>query len=226
MQRRPLNRLGAFIIKTSFTTLTGDIKAPSRVLSGIQPTGIPHLGNYFGALKQWVQLQSVPNQEHLFMIADLHSITVPQNPKALPDNVQSLAIALLAMGIDPAKSVLFRQSKVPQHAELGWILFCRTPVSWLKRMHHWKSKLRHTSGDESAEEDEGLNVGLLSYPVLQAADILLYRATQVPVGEDQAQHLNLANMIAKSFNSHYKSKVFPIPKSLFGGCKFIRTRRH
>ena len=208
-----------------------DIKrSPKRILSGIQPTGTPHLGNYLGALQHWVRLQSTPGQESLYMIADLHSLTVPQNPRLLKEQVQSLATVLLAMGLDPHQSILFRQSRVPHHTELAWILFCQTPLSWLKRMHHWRSKLQQQQQqqqqsmgsenlgmeEEEEEEDEGLQVGLLSYPVLQAADILLYRASQVPVGEDQAQHLNLANMIAKSFNSRCKSNVFPLPKSLFG----------
>lgn len=189
-------------------------------LSGIQPTGIPHLGNFLGALAQWVQLQNSQKGTCLYSIADLHALTVPQNPQDLAQNTQSLAIALLAIGIDPAKSILFRQSRVPQHAELGWLLFCRTPVGWLRRMHHWKSKLDGSESEDALLDSPKLNVGLLSYPVLQAADILLYRASQVPVGEDQSQHLNLASMIAKSFNSHYKTKTFVVPKSLLGNIKF------
>ncbi|KAI8930125.1 hypothetical protein BC831DRAFT_421787 [Entophlyctis helioformis] len=219
-------------------------------LSGMQTTGIPHLGNYLGALRNWVSLQSppppppptdadadaqqadalvaakpAPPPHVLYMLADLHALTVRQEPERLRTAVFDLTCALLAVGIDPARAVLFRQSFVPQHAELAWLLFCRTPVSWVSRMHQWKAKLQMMgsaadAGDtDDGELDDGdvsreLNTGLLSYPILQAADILLYRATQVPVGEDQAQHLNLTAMIARSFNSHYKRHVFPIPQSV------------
>lgn len=172
------------------------------VLSGIQPTGVPHLGNYLGAIKNWVRLQDDYNC--IFQVADLHAITVPQDPKVLKSNSREIGLALIACGIDPSKSVLFRQSRIHEHAELGWTLFCRTPMNWLTRMHQVKSKTKDT-----------LHLGLLSYPVLQAADILLYKADLVPVGEDQEQHLNLTTMISKSFNSHYKTKVFKIPKGLY-----------
>lgn len=180
-----------------------------RILSGIQPTGIPHLGNYLGALKSWVEAQS--SNECIYSIADLHALTVPQIPSELVKNTKTLTVALLAMGIDTQKSILFRQSRVPHHAELAWIFFCRTPVGWVKRMHQWKTK----SGNNDATKDElisSLNIGLLSYPVLQAADIMLYKATNVPVGDDQSQHLNLAADICKSFNSHYRKNIFPVPQ--------------
>ncbi|KAL2913732.1 Tryptophan--tRNA ligase, mitochondrial [Polyrhizophydium stewartii] len=222
-------------------------------LSGIQPTGMPHLGNYIGALRNWVSLQdsAQPAQAAaaaagtaappsppsvLYMLADLHSLTVPQEPARLRASIRDLACALLACGIRPDASVLFRQSRVPQHAELGWLLFCRSPVSWVSRMHQWRAKLQLLSVPETAldgtadgrdaglsDQDIGsiaetvagsLNVGLLSYPILQAADILVYRATQVPVGEDQAQHLHLTSLIARSFNAHYGKQIFPVPQSL------------
>ncbi|KAI8588776.1 hypothetical protein BDZ88DRAFT_420457 [Geranomyces variabilis] len=220
------------------------------VLSGIQPTAVPHLGNYLGALANWVRLQDGDNGSSsspstaprvLYSIVDLHALTMPQEPATLRRNVKDMAACLLACGIDPAKSVLFRQSKVPEHSELAWILFCRTPIGWLSRMHQWKTKLQmlqQKSPDggsaatttasatlnlasleaSGAGEDAalaGLNVGLFTYPVLQAADILIYRATQVPIGEDQLQHMELASMAARSFNSHYKKDVFPIPKGIF-----------
>lgn len=174
---------------------------PSRILSGIQPTGIPHLGNYLGALRSWVEAQS--GNECMPMIADLHALTVPQVSKELMNNTRTLTVSLLAMGIDTNKSILFRQSRISQHAELAWIFFCRTPVGWVKRMHQWKTK---------AGSDASLNIGLLSYPILQAADIMLYKATKVPVGDDQSQHLNLAADICQSFNGHYGKKVFPVPQ--------------
>ncbi|KAJ3152976.1 hypothetical protein HDU86_005431 [Geranomyces michiganensis] len=219
------------------------------VLSGIQPTAVPHLGNYLGALANWVRLQDgdsggsaeAPAPRVLYSIVDLHALTMPQEPTALRRNVKDMAACLLACGLDPAKSVLFRQSKVPEHSELAWILFCRTPIGWLSRMHQWKTKLQmlqqsnpptgsaptttasatlnlasleaSNSGEDGALA--GLNVGLFTYPVLQAADILIYRATQVPIGEDQVQHMELASMAARSFNSHYKKEVFPIPRGIF-----------
>ncbi|TPX67653.1 tryptophan---tRNA ligase [Spizellomyces sp. 'palustris'] len=220
---------------------------PSRfrpcTLSGIQPTGVPHLGNYLGALANWVRLQDSRSADShvLYSIVDLHALTVPQDPIVLRRNVRDMAASLLACGIDPKRSVLFRQSKVPQHSELAWLLFCRTPIGWLSRMHQWKSKLQMlqqnnpnaaaittanatislmSGGNEDAKLDgdeniQGLNIGLLAYPVLQAADILIYRATEVPIGEDQLQHLELTVMAARSLNSHYKKEIFPIPKGIF-----------
>lgn len=259
------------------------------ILSGIQPTGVPHLGNYLGALRNWVKLQdqyigigenelldAAEDKEHgggksmnktgnkvLYSIVDLHAITLPQDPKLLSKNILDMATALLACGVDPKKSILFRQSRVPQHTELAWILFCRTPIGWLSRMHQWKSKIQDLkspstttdttsdpsntnrtntladmtlsllnessimSGEVAPTSDDfgsivldgvgtaGPGLGLLAYPVLQAADILLYKATKVPVGEDQLQHMNLTAMIAKSFNSQYGKEVFPIPKGVF-----------
>jgi tryptophanyl-tRNA synthetase len=169
-------------------------------MSGIQPTGIPHLGNYLGAIKPWKKLQ----KDELFIsIVDLHAITVHQDPNTLRKNTKEMAQSLLACGLSP-KNIIFRQSRIHQHAELAWLLSCRTPVGWLQRMHQWKTK----GGDDG-------HIGLLSYPILQAADILLYKATAVPVGEDQSQHMNLTSMITKSFNSTYKKQVFPVPKALY-----------
>ncbi|KAJ8326873.1 Tryptophan--tRNA ligase, mitochondrial [Batrachochytrium dendrobatidis] len=231
---------------TSLSSTPKPVQFPSCTLSGIQPTGIPHIGNYIGALRNWVDLQnqlSVPSKDAqssvlaspstLYMIADMHALTIPQDPVKLRANVRDMVCVLLACGIKPDDSILFRQSRVPQHTELGWLLFCQTPVSWVSRMHQWKTKLHlvpavtqdHTiSKSESSmneldvedhdDSSSNLNVGLLSYPILQAADILLYRATKVPVGDDQAQHLNLTSMIARRFNSCYNKNVFPIPQSI------------
>ncbi|KAJ3276994.1 hypothetical protein HDV01_000046 [Terramyces sp. JEL0728] len=178
-----------------------------RVFSGIQPTGIPHLGNYLGAITNWAKLQQT--HECFYSIVDLHAITIQQDPQLLRKNTSEMAAALVACGIQEKN--LFRQSKVPQHAELGWILFCNTPVGWLTRMHQWQTK--------SQKNEKKL--GLLSYPVLQAADILLYKTNLVPVGEDQLQHLNLTNDIAKSFNGNYKP-VFKEIKGLFSSDKSKR----
>ncbi len=179
----------------------------SRVLSGIQPTGNLHLGNYLGAIVHWVRMQ----EEHpcLFCIVDLHAITVWQDPAALRANTLEMAAALLAAGIDPAKAILFVQSHAPQHAELGWVLNCVARIGWLNRMVQFKEK--------AGKDREGASVGLYSYPVLQAADILVYKATHVPVGEDQKQHLELARDIAQKFNVDYGVELFPLPEPIIQG---------
>ena len=164
----------------------------ARVLSGIQPTGSPHIGNYLGALKNWAKIQY--DYDSIYCIVDLHAITVYQNPAELRTKIVELAGMLLAVGIDPKNSALVVQSSVPEHAELAWMLTCVTPVGWLSRMTHFKAK---------AEKQETAGDGILQYPVLMAADILLYQAAIVPVGDDQAQHLELTRDIAQRFNSLY-----------------------
>jgi len=175
-----------------------------RVLSGVQPTGNLHLGNYLGAIRNWVGLQT--SHECLFMLADLHAITVPQNPADLTRNTRETAAAYIACGIDPQKSVIFPQSAVSMHAELGWILSCHAPLGWLNRMTQFKEK--------SGKNKENAPLGLYAYPVLMAADILGYHATHVPVGEDQKQHLELARDIAGAFNRAYAQEFFPLPEPL------------
>lgn len=172
-----------------------------RVVSGIQPSGIMHLGNYLGAIQNWVPLQD--NHQCLFFLADLHTITVAQDPVELKRNSILTAATYLASGIDPSKSILFSQSNVPQHAELGWILSCMTSVGWLERMTQFK--------DKGGEDKARVSLGLFSYPVLQSADILIYKADLVPVGEDQRQHLELSRDIASSFNRYTKSDFFKLP---------------
>ena len=179
----------------------------SRILSGVQPTGNLHLGNYLGAIRNWVKLQD--SYECLFMLADLHAITVPQNPDELRAHVRETAAAYIACGIDPEKSVIFPQSAVAAHAELAWILSCHTPLGWLNRMTQFKEK--------AGRDRENAVLGLYSYPVLMAADILVYKATHVPVGEDQKQHLELARDIAGAFNRHYQKEVFPLPEPVIMG---------
>ncbi|MFN9791229.1 MAG: tryptophan--tRNA ligase [Holosporales bacterium] len=176
----------------------------SLVFSGIQPTGNLHLGNYLGAVRQWVALQ----QQHpcLFCIVDLHAITVSQNPAGLRRSVLETAAAFLASGIDPEKTPIYVQSQVPQHTELAWILSCFTPLGWLNRMTQFKEK--------AGKDKENAVLGLYSYPVLMAADILLYQATHVPVGEDQKQHLELARDIAGVVNRHYDAPLLTIPEPL------------
>ena len=174
-----------------------------RVLSGIQPTADSfHFGNYLGALRQWVDLQE--DYQPFFFIADLHAITVEQDPKVLRERCLRAAAQLLAMGVDPARSAIFIQSQVPAHAQLGWVLQCLTGFGEARRMTQFK--------DKSARNGEGAaSVGLFTYPVLQAADILLYRPHFVPVGEDQRQHLELTRDLAQRFNHRYK-KTFRLPE--------------
>jgi len=179
----------------------------NRILSGVQPTGNLHLGNYLGAIRNWVAMQQ--EYECLFMLADLHAITVPQEPSALRTNVRETAAAYIACGIDPEKSAIFHQSAVSAHAELTWILSCHTPLGWLNRMTQFKEK--------AGKHREEAMLGLYSYPVLMAADILVYKATHVPVGEDQKQHLELARDIAGAFNRHYQTEFFPLPQPVILG---------
>nr|XP_057938815.1 tryptophan--tRNA ligase, mitochondrial [Doryrhamphus excisus] len=186
----------------------------ARVFSGIQPTGVPHLGNYLGALVNWVSLQD-QYPSVLYSIVDLHSITQPQDPERLRTNILDMVASLLACGIDPDKAVLFQQSQVPEHAELAWILGCLTSMPRLRHLPQWKMKSR--------QRNEG-SVGLYTYPVLQAADILLYRATHVPVGEDQIQHLELAQDLARIFNNRYGA-LFPEPRALLGTTQKVKSLR-
>jgi tryptophanyl-tRNA synthetase len=174
----------------------------TRILSGMQPTNQLHLGNYLGALKNWVALQD--KGENLFCVVDLHAITVPQDPATLRQSTREITAAYIAAGIDPERSTIFVQSHVSAHAELAWILGCFTPMGWLNRMTQFKEK--------AGKDREGAPLGLYSYPVLMAADILTYKATHVPVGEDQKQHLELARDIAGAFNRRYEVDFFPLPE--------------
>ncbi|XP_023692939.2 tryptophan--tRNA ligase, mitochondrial isoform X2 [Paramormyrops kingsleyae] len=185
-----------------------------RVFSGIQPTGVPHLGNYLGALESWVGLQE-NYSSILYSIVDLHSITVPQDPAQLRKNILDVTASLLACGIDPSRAILFQQSQVSEHAELCWILGCLTSMPRLRHLPQWKIK--------SKQKNEG-SVGLYTYPVLQAADILLYRSTHVPVGEDQVQHLELAQDTARIFNNQY-GEIFPEPQALLSSMRKVKSLR-
>ena len=173
----------------------------ARVLSGVQPTGNLHIGNYLGALKNWVKIQY--DYESIFCIVDLHAITVYQKPEELRTNIHQLAALFIACGIDSKQSSIVAQSSVPGHAELSWMFTCVTPLGWLERMTQFKAK---------SEAQETIGSGLLQYPVLMAADILLYQAKIVPVGDDQRQHLELTRDIAQRFNSLY-GDTFVIPET-------------
>ena len=195
------------------------------IVSGIQPTGVPHLGNYLGALSNWLELQrsAGPDDELYFFTAGLHAITVPQKPAQLHDDRRNLFAILIAIGLDPQRCTIFHQDQVAEHAELGWLLGCLVPFGRLERMTTWKSKLA-TIGAEAS--DTSLQLGLFAYPVLQAADILLYRATHVPVGEDQTQHLELTRDIAHTFNRTTKSNFFARPECLTSPAKRILSLRN
>ena len=177
-----------------------------KIFSGVQPTGNLHLGNYIGAIKNFVDLQN-ENNECIFCVVDLHAITVKQDPKILKQNIRETAATFLACGIDPKKSIIFNQSSVSAHSELSWLLSCIARMGWLNRMTQFKEK--------AGKDKEKASVGLYIYPVLMAADILLYDATHVPVGEDQKQHLELARDISKKFNTDFDSPdFFKIPEPL------------
>lgn len=182
---------------------------PKVIFSGIQPTGIPHLGNYLGALTQWVRLQdeAAPDTKLLYSVVDLHAITVPQKAAELRRWRREMLAALLAVGLDPKRSTISYQSSCPAHSELMWILSCTASMGYLNRMTQWKSKLSLSSDTSALDEraKSALKLGLFSYPVLQAADILVHRATHVPVGEDQRQHLEFARECATGFNHTYGS---------------------
>lgn len=176
-----------------------------RLFSGIKPTGDLHLGNYFGAIKQWIGLQD--SYEAIFCIVDQHAITSSYDTEKLSEYVLKCACIYLAAGLDPAKSLITVQSIVPAHTELTWILNCLTPISWLERVPTFKEK--------ASKQTDNLNLGLLDYPVLMTADIILYKAEAVPVGEDQLPHIELAREIVRRFNTIYKV-IFPEPKGIIG----------
>ncbi|WP_425091350.1 tryptophan--tRNA ligase [Tropicimonas sp. S265A] len=179
-----------------------------RVFSGIQPSGGLTLGNYLGAMKRFVEMQET-GIETLYCMVDLHAITVWQDPAALTRNTRELAAGFIAAGLDPAKSMLFNQSQVPEHAQLGWIFNCVARMGWMGRMTQWK--------DKAGKHSENASLGLFGYPALMAADILVYHTTQVPVGEDQKQHLELTRDIAAKFNHDYGVEFFPITEPVIEG---------
>jgi tryptophanyl-tRNA synthetase len=187
-----------------------------RVFSGMQPTGNLHLGNYLGALTRWVEMQST--HECIYCVVDMHAITVPQDPAELRQATREVTAAYMAAGLDAKKSIIFNQSQVAEHAELAWVFNCVARLGWLNKMTQFKEK----SGDNR----ENASIGLYDYPVLMAADILVYRATHVPVGEDQKQHLELSRNIAQKFNNDFRARIaerghadgyFPLPEPVIMG---------
>ncbi len=181
-----------------------------RIFSGMQPTNRLTLGNYLGALKNWVKLQDEPNTECIYCVVDLHANTTGYNPETLKNSTREVAAAYIAAGVDPKKSIIFAQSSVAGHAELGWMLSCITPLGWLNRMTQFK--------DKAGKDKEKASAGLYTYPALMAADVLLYHGTHVPVGDDQKQHVELMRDIAISFNQHIaKRDFFPVPEPVIMG---------
>jgi tryptophanyl-tRNA synthetase len=188
----------------------------NRIFSGIQPTGNLHLGNYLGAIRNWVALQH--DYECIFCIVDLHALTQPQDPAELRNATREVTAAYIAAGIDPERCIIFNQSMVSAHAELGWLLGCLTPLGWLNRMTQFKEK--------APKQRDMAGLGLYAYPVLMAADILLYKATHVPVGEDQKQHVELTRDIAGAFNRRYQRDFFPLPEpQIFGEATRVMSLR-
>lgn len=179
----------------------------NRIFSGVQPTGNLHLGNYLGAIRNWARLQE--QYDCIYCVVDLHAITAPQDPDELRDNTREVTAGLLAAGINPAHNIIFNQSRVSEHAELAWIFNCVARLGWLNRMTQFKEK--------AGKHRDNATVGLYAYPTLMAADILLYKATHVPVGQDQKQHLELTRDIAQAFNSMFKTELFPMPEPLILG---------
>jgi tryptophanyl-tRNA synthetase len=188
----------------------------NRIFSGIQPTGNLHLGNYLGAIRNWVALQR--DFDCIFCIVDLHALTQPQDPDELRASTREVTAAYIAAGIDPERCIIFNQSMISAHAELAWILACMSPLGWLNRMTQFKEK--------APKQRDMAGLGLYAYPVLMAADILLYKATHVPVGEDQKQHLELARDIAGAFNRRYACDFFPLPEpQIFGTATRVMSLR-
>src|SRR5215831_11261468 len=188
----------------------------NRIFSGIQPTGNLHLGNYLGAIRNWVALQH--DYECIFCIVDLHALTVPQDPAELRAATREVTAAYIAAGVDAENCIIFNQSTVTAHSELAWILSCLTPLGWLNRMTQFKEK--------AGKDREAASLGLYGYPVLMAADIIGYKATHVPVGEDQKQHVELARDIAGAFNRRYEVDFFPLPEpQIFGEATRVMSLR-
>ena len=180
-----------------------------RVFSGIQPSGDLHLGNYLGALKRFVTMQDEGRFGTVYCMVDLHAITVWQDPDKLRSKTRELCAAFIAAGIDPERSILIAQSQVPEHAQLGWVFNCVARMGWMGRMTQWK--------DKAGKNAENASLGLFAYPSLQAADVLIYHATHVPVGEDQKQHIELMRDIAGKFNHDYGVEFFPLPEAVIEG---------
>ncbi|KAF2160655.1 hypothetical protein M409DRAFT_70203 [Zasmidium cellare ATCC 36951] len=205
---------------TSRTLSTASDTPKKVIFSGIQPTGVPHLGNYLGALRQWVKLQDESDKSTrlIYSLVDLHAITIRQDPAQLRQWKKESLAMLLAIGLDPTRCTIFHQSDVPAHSELMWVLSCQASTGYLGRMTQWKDK---TSNEK--EGSERLKLGLFSYPVLQAADVLVHQTTHVPVGYDQAQHLEFAREVAQGFNHLYGADTLAIPETIISPAKRVMS---
>ena len=189
-----------------------------RIFSGIQPSGNLTLGNYLGAMRNWVRLQQEKSYDCIFCVVDQHAITVPQDPSELRASTREVAAGMLASGVDPEDCILFNQSLVPEHAQLSWVFNCVARMGWLNRMTQFKEK--------AGKDRENATVGLFAYPTLMAADILVYKGTHVPVGDDQKQHLELARDIANALNSMFEKEGFPLPEpQIFGAATRVMSLR-
>ncbi|CAH2351645.1 tryptophan--tRNA ligase, mitochondrial [[Candida] railenensis] len=190
----------------------------STIFSLVQPTGKIHLGNYLGAIRNWKDIsESSENEQEntfIFGLADLHALTLPNEASVLKRNRYEAIASIIAAGVDPEKCILYHQSSVPEHAELNWVLTCLTSMGLLSRMTTWKSKVFDSDNAAFGSSEQNMKAGLFCYPVLQSADILLYKSTHVPVGDDQSQHLELSRSLASSFNKQFKSDFFPLPTTL------------
>jgi tryptophanyl-tRNA synthetase len=212
------NRFGNKLLNTSAPVAKS---CHHVIMSGIQPTGVPHIGNWLAAIEPWRHLQYSPESKNIIIsVVDLHAITVPQQPEILRRNISDMIASLLACGIDTKQTIIFQQSSVSEHANLGWLLGCLTTMSRLEHLPQWKEKAGST--DASTKE---IPVGLFTYPVLQAADILIYKATHVPVGDDQLKHIELARHLAKLFNNKFGA-LFPLPQPLTVEFKRVRSLRN
>ena len=214
------HRWQKIVASKRYLSAESDSRVPRTIFSGIQPTGVPHLGNYLGALQRWVELQNDATAATtlIYSLVDLHAITIRQDPAQLRQWRNDSFAMLLAVGLDPARSIIFHQSAVPAHAELMWILSCQASTGYLSRMTQWKEK---AAGER--ENSEKLKLGLFSYPVLQAADVLVHRATHVPVGHDQAQHLEFAREVANGFNHVYGEDILVAPETLISPAKRVMS---
>lgn len=223
--RRYVSSSKSTVINTDYKLGTTDLPHDAVVFSMVQPTGKFHLGNYLGATRVWRDLCELKQAEQklIFGVADLHAITVPKpNAKEFKQLRHEAVASILAVGVDPERASLMYQSTLPAHTELHWILSTLAPMGYLNRMTQWKSKSNIHEGRDATEKELGaVKLGLFSYPVLQAADILIYRATHVPVGDDQSQHLELTRTLAESFNKLYKTDYFPLPNTLLAPTKKI-----
>ncbi|PAV23417.1 tryptophanyl-tRNA synthetase [Pyrrhoderma noxium] len=225
MFKNSFRRLGYSKGRSFGSTSTDSLSHPKVIFSGIQPTGIPHIGNYLGALQNWVQMQDAarPQDSVIFSVVGWHALTLPQDPKALLQSKNDMFATLIAIGLDPEKSIIFHQDDNQDHVELAWLLNCIAPFGKLRRMTTWKSRLAvsRNANDESEVDESILNTGLFTYPVLQAADILAYKTTHVPVGDDQQQHIELCRDLAEVFNRMTNSSLFIPPECVITVSKRI-----